>query len=92
MRKKLKQGGTFRYFDSFDYTNYRLGNVTQEGLKPKYRYLESIQTFEIELIIADTKWIYATYPDFGFVVKQKVRKNAALRQQKGRIHRLGFTF
>jgi hypothetical protein len=40
----------------------------------KLRYIEIIQTFEIELIIADTKWIYATYPAFGFVVKQKVPK------------------
>ena len=44
----------------------------------KSRILETgdilIQTYEIELIITDTKWIYATYPDLGFVVKQKVRK------------------
>ena len=33
-------------------------------MSAKYRYIEIIQTFEIVLIIADTKWIYATVSHF----------------------------
>jgi hypothetical protein len=43
-----------------------------------------IQTFEIELIVADAKWIYARYPDFGFGVKQKVRKMRLCENKKGK--------
>ena len=48
------------------------------SIKFTYRYIEIIQTFEIELIIADTKWIYAPYRIFKSGVKLKARKNAAL--------------
>jgi hypothetical protein len=37
-------------------------------------YIEIIQTFEIELIIADTKLIYAPYRIFKSGVKLKARK------------------
>ena len=37
-----------------------------------------IQTFEIELIIADTKLIYAPYRIFKSGVKLKARENAVL--------------
>ena len=39
-----------------------------------YMYIEIIQTFEIELIIADTKLIYAPYRIFKSGVKLKARK------------------
>ena len=43
-------------------------------ISANFMYIEIIQTFEIELIIADTLWIYETYPIFNFVVKPKARK------------------
>ena len=45
--------------------------------------MEIIQTFEIEQIIADTLWIYETYPIFGFVVKLDARKMQLWENKKG---------
>ena len=47
-------------------------NLGYHDRKPnitKFWYIEIIRTFEIEQIIADTVWIYETYPIFDFVVK-----------------------
>jgi len=41
-----------------------------------------VQTFEIELIIADTKWIYEPYRIFKSGVKLKSRKMRLRRNKK----------
>jgi hypothetical protein len=46
----------------------------KKQISADFMYIEIIQTFEIEQIIADTLWIYETYPIFGFVVKLDARK------------------
>ena len=46
----------------------------------KLWYIEIIQTFEIVLIIADTKWIYATVSRFWIECQTKGPKNADLRK------------
>jgi hypothetical protein len=45
--------------------------------------IEIIQTFEIELIIADTKWISEPYRIFSFGVKPKARKMWLYENEKG---------
>ena len=47
---------------------------TQNQISVDCMYIEIIQTFEIELIIADTKWISEPYRIFSFGVKPKARK------------------
>ena len=54
-------------------------------------YIEIIKVFEIFGIIADIKLIHATYLIFCDYCQIGVPKNAALRKQKGQIHKLGFT-
>ena len=52
------------------------------SLSKNYRFIEIIQTFEIELIIADTKWIYEPYRIFKSGVKLKSRKMRLRRNKK----------
>ena len=46
-----------------------MGNWKIDVRSAEYKYIEIIQTFEIEQIITDILWIYETYPIFNFVVK-----------------------
>jgi hypothetical protein len=55
----------------------------ENQISAEYRYIEIIQTFEIELIIADTKWISEPYRIFSFGVKPKARKMWLYENYKG---------
>ena len=55
----------------------------QKQISANSRYIEIIQTFEIEQIITDTFWIYETYPIFDFVVKPHARKKRLYNNKKG---------
>ena len=46
-------------------------------------YIEIIQTFEIEMIITDTKWISETYRTFNYSVKLEARKIRLRENKKG---------
>ena len=43
--------------------------IPQNKISPDYRYIEKLPTITLNEIIADTKWISATYRIFGFSVK-----------------------
>jgi len=44
-----------------------------------------IWTFKNNVIIADTKWIYATYRIFSFGVKLKARKMRLYKNKKANL-------
>ena len=55
----------------------------ENQISAECRYIEIIQTFEIEQIITDTIWIYAPYLIFKSGVKLKSLKMRLYENQKG---------
>jgi hypothetical protein len=59
-------------------------NLPENQISAGCRYIEIIKVFKINEIIADTKWIHATYRIFTSTVKSESLKIRLWKNKKGR--------